>query len=383
MLDDIYQGALTPDPWAALPGRIAAMAGGGAWALQLVRPGLPRRAELHGCNFDPALTRLYPDRFAALNPWLDQLLRAPELHLVQDDRMIRGEAFFASAFYTGFLQPQGDIHRCFGTLLVRDDTGSLVLSCNHAPDQAGTVGRAGPRLLLQIAPHLRRAIGLMRAARHDALRKGVRLLDGLDGRQACFVIDRRGHLIVSDSRGTALLEQGGLLRLAPGGRLRFSEPEANAALDRALAQGDRPAGRFALGPGPRHVRLMALPDDTMIAPLRALLAGGRAAAALIVPEAGASDRLDAELTRLYALTRAETLVLRLLCEGHAIPEIAARRGVSINTVRNQMRSLFDKTGTRRQAELVVLATRLGANRADIGASGPPTACGRGHDPHSA
>ncbi|MGR3465339.1 helix-turn-helix transcriptional regulator [Limimaricola sp.] len=362
MLDEIYRGAIAPELWAALPERIAALAGGGAWALQFVQPGQPRRAEWHGCNFDPALAALYSKRFAAMDPWLDHALQMPELRLVCGDLLLRKDGFFDSAFYTEFLRPQGDIYHSFGTVLLRGDSGSLVLSCNHAPLQAETAGRSGPRLLLQLAPHLRRAVDLMRGARHDAMRRAAWLFDGLDMQQACLLVDRRGRVVARDSRGAALLAKGTLLRQGADGQLRFSDKAAHALFDRALAQGGRPTASFAL-PGrccaPRLARLVALPDDELIAPLKALLADERAVAALIVMEPGPSDRLDADLSRLYALTQAEMLVLRLLCEGHAMPEIAARRGVSVNTVRNQLRSLFDKTGTRRQAELVALATRLG------------------------
>ena len=53
LLDEIYQSAITPALWESLPARLAAIAGGGAWALQLVRRGGLRGTVVHGVNFDP------------------------------------------------------------------------------------------------------------------------------------------------------------------------------------------------------------------------------------------------------------------------------------------------------------------------------------------
>lgn len=59
------------------------------------------------------------------------------------------------------------------------------------------------------------------------------------------------------------------------------------------------------------------------------------------------------------LTPAEMGVLTLLLDGKTPAEIAAARGVAISTVRAQLKRLFAKTGTRRQADLVCCALRGG------------------------
>ncbi len=67
---------------------------------------------------------------------------------------------------------------------------------------------------------------------------------------------------------------------------------------------------------------------------------------------------EAILQQLFGTTRAEARIAnRLLC-GESLQEIAEATGVSIGTVRSQMKALFVKTGTHRQAELVALLTRL-------------------------
>lgn len=76
-----------------------------------------------------------------------------------------------------------------------------------------------------------------------------------------------------------------------------------------------------------------------------------------------------ELIRsLFDLTPSEARVARHLATGETLDEIAAGAGVTRNTVRAQLRSVLEKTGCRRQAEIVVL---LGGVALPGGASGEP------------
>jgi DNA-binding CsgD family transcriptional regulator len=53
-----------------------------------------------------------------------------------------------------------------------------------------------------------------------------------------------------------------------------------------------------------------------------------------------------------ALTQAEETIIALLAAGFTVKEIAHGRGVKLSTVRAQMRTIFEKTGARRQVDLV-------------------------------
>jgi DNA-binding NarL/FixJ family response regulator len=63
--------------------------------------------------------------------------------------------------------------------------------------------------------------------------------------------------------------------------------------------------------------------------------------------------LDAAQIR-YSLSPAEAAVLRGLVDGKDLKELAAERQTSVNTVRNQVSSLLDKTSTSSQRELIGL-----------------------------
>jgi len=60
------------------------------------------------------------------------------------------------------------------------------------------------------------------------------------------------------------------------------------------------------------------------------------------------------IARIYKLTAAEMRVLMATVQIGRIREIAAVLGLSVPTVKTHLRRLFEKTGTKRQADLIKL-----------------------------
>lgn len=63
---------------------------------------------------------------------------------------------------------------------------------------------------------------------------------------------------------------------------------------------------------------------------------------------------ESALCQLYELTPAEARVARIMVNGGSTHEIAEHNHTSVHTVRNQIKSVFAKTGATRQAELTIL-----------------------------
>ena len=72
-----------------------------------------------------------------------------------------------------------------------------------------------------------------------------------------------------------------------------------------------------------------------------------------VPE-NEQERNKTRLRRLYSLTEGEADLALLLACGRTLLECAARRGVSLTTVRSHLQNIFGKTDTHRQSELVAV-----------------------------
>jgi DNA-binding NarL/FixJ family response regulator len=83
-----------------------------------------------------------------------------------------------------------------------------------------------------------------------------------------------------------------------------------------------------------------------------------------------SPEIAAKVVRLFArlpkkvaldenLTPQETSFLKLLAEGHSYASSASELGVSVNTVRNYVRSIYDKLHVHSKSEAVSKAMRAG------------------------
>ena len=65
--------------------------------------------------------------------------------------------------------------------------------------------------------------------------------------------------------------------------------------------------------------------------------------------------------RAMGLTPAEARLAEIIGRGHTLRAVAEMSGITYETARAHLRSVFAKLSIRRQADLVVLVTRLTAN----------------------
>jgi DNA-binding CsgD family transcriptional regulator len=62
------------------------------------------------------------------------------------------------------------------------------------------------------------------------------------------------------------------------------------------------------------------------------------------------------------LTPAEARIALGVARGETLAAIAAANGISVQTVRTQLKAIFTKTGVHRQAELAILIIGLANSR---------------------
>jgi DNA-binding CsgD family transcriptional regulator len=132
-------------------------------------------------------------------------------------------------------------------------------------------------------------------------------------------------------------------------RLGLAGQRADAMLGQALLQvqtGGPPCAIPVAATGhlpPSIVHVLAMPDAADAAGLLVLTALARP------PIASARILQD-----LFDLTPAEARVARGIAAGKTIRDIAGEAGFALGTVRQQLKSVFGKTGVARQADLVGL-----------------------------
>lgn len=168
----------------------------------------------------------------------------------------------------------------------------------------------------------------------------------------------------------------GVMLLETDGRVRFANRYARLALGAGDVLGLTDDRITLHGPQQQRAFLRALAEVADDRPRMLCLGGGVPGTKLALArwhrEADGSTVLLATLQtgerqqwpalRAYArerrLTEGEADVMQQLVLGDRPPQIAARRGSSEGTVRSQIKSLLEKTGTHSMRELVVEALHL-------------------------
>lgn len=165
-------------------------------------------------------------------------------------------------------------------------------------------------------------------------------------RHGMILVDRAGRLISANRAARAILAARDGLYEGPCG-LRAETIGLTHQLRRmveAAADATAAAASIAL-PG----RVRPTPLSVGINPLRP-----GAALVLVVDPADAPTPSPEQLRCLYGLTDAEAAVAVAVTRGEGLAAVAARLGVGIATARTHLHHVFQKTGTRRQAQLVAL-----------------------------
>ena len=126
------------------------------------------------------------------------------------------------------------------------------------------------------------------------------------------------------------------------------------ALDRAGQQEPSISGTLSITrPSGAH------PLNVVVVPLHlqaeALDERGPIAAIFVTdPEAPLDGSIEQHLRELYSLTAGEARLAAWLLQGNSVDEAAAELGITNNTARGYLKRIYNKTGVRRQPELVRL-----------------------------
>jgi DNA-binding CsgD family transcriptional regulator len=260
----------------------------------------------------------------------------------------------ADPYYQEFLRPYGFFWHA----------NALLISA------AGETVELGLKRRLRAGPYQRQDAAILDAVLPDlrgAATLACRTLDA-EARGAAAVLMRRGSPIYRfDRKGRVVATEAAESAVEPSPvkivsrRLLASDRAAQPGVDQAIAIAVNHPAAVGLaqltGPDGRRAVLQVLP------------LGGRArevftatAAVGVVIDLGGPPlrlRLDpAAVAQAFPLTDREAEVACLLAEGLTLTKIAARLRVEVATARVHLRSIFDKTGARRQAELVALLARL-------------------------
>ena len=272
--------------------------------------------------------------------------------LCPDHLLIRSE------FYNDWLKPN-EMRNALGSVFFKSGSATSSLSL-FRPKTAVAFGDDEARLMRILMPHLQRAFQL-----HNRIqgleRKGAAAGEALDQlRQGVVLLDANGHVVMCNQAAAALFAGQRALRLSSRGLIA-----ANSAENRKLNQLIDGVTKTEKGESPQPGGAMAISRDSFQSPLQVLvmplrtrmLRLGKTAPVVAVFISDPARKAPSEakvFSQLYGLTAAEARLAGILCCGDSLKEASQQLGVTQNTLRSQLKSIFGKTGTNRQSQLVRL-----------------------------
>jgi DNA-binding CsgD family transcriptional regulator len=329
-----------------------------------------RSAQLTGVDQDGSvlfnvLTNIDPPAFhsmfaatATINPRVKAASGAPVLKVMAEADFITPEQCRRDRFYQEVARPLDIPFMCF-TTLQRQEDAFIALGAIRSAREEHITGEQR-EIFAALAPHVRTAIRTRLAFEGQGAAVLIGAMDALS--IPVFVCDRTGRVGSLTQAAETLVTAGRGLELKKG-RLQACWPEEAKALNDAIEA----AVIWRVQRGPAVLRTVVVRGrDHKTAPLVLDMFPlpsqpyqfTFAPRVLVVARGprGAKARRTAILQAMYALTSAETQITEYLVEGQSAEFIAAKRGVSVETVRTQIKAIMAKLGVSRQVELVL---RLG------------------------
>ncbi len=358
LIDIIYDRILYPERWDAVLRAIEQKIG--ASSSYLIQHNTSPDA--HGMNVliernvDADMRRSYLQHYITLNPVLPFLSSTAAGETYSCSHLVSRPQYLQSEFYQDWATRQ-DWFDYAGITLIQQPGVSAATGFTRA--KPGNVFDGDSvEFLRRLAPHL------VRVARIQQLLDGTRAvradLTRLLGaaRFGAMIVDADARIRYANPAAEILLarregigNEGGFLAAGAAtkalrGALRASARRETASYTGRTLVAERGHGR-------RSLILHVIP---VLGEERSTMLAVHSATALVFvvdPEAGLDGSIEM-FGDAYRLTQAERRVLGRLATGDAPAEIAATLQISLPTVRTHLQRLYQKTRTRRQAELLTL-----------------------------
>jgi DNA-binding CsgD family transcriptional regulator len=312
-------------------------------------------------GMDPAAIDVYNKHYYQLDPIAPAVERKPVGTLVTDRDILAKTQLTRTEFYNDWVRPQ-DFGDCAMVTLFRDEARAGLL-CLAAPERLNAFSTARSLdLLRQLTPHLQRATQVtLKMADQDALRSaGLEALDYLS--DAVFITDCNGQVLFANRAAEAMLAEADGIHVGPSG-LRAVRSAQTAALRHLISQSagrdnaarvggslllERPSGRR-----PLSVTVTPMHREAGWCPVSL-----RMAIIFVADPEHGGKMAGPRLRALYGMTPAEAAVAGLISKGAGVKAAARALAIAPSTVRTHLHRAFEKTGTRRQAELGHLVNQV-------------------------
>jgi DNA-binding CsgD family transcriptional regulator len=353
ILDKIYEAALDSSRWSDCLEEIRRELAGN-FASLIVQPGTADDIGLIVSTSEQSRNLGLGNPMLMFSPFTGM----PPDRLVTVTDVLSEAKWRDSSYYRDWCQPRNVFHVMaadIGTI-----NGGVYGFRITRPEDAPAFSKHDLELGRRLLPHIKRALNLHLSTHQD--RKVISLYSHAMAQLmvGVFILDQNRQVIECNPAATAILGMSDGLRIV-GGNLEATYPNENRSLQRLVRDAlthpkaakmsltdalsiSRPSGQLSWG-----LVVQSISSDQWTEGKQ------RPTVAVFVRDTEGKSQPPIRLTQqLFQLTPAETALAIQLANGLSLDEASDALNIRRNTARAHLRSIFSKTGVRRQTELVRL-----------------------------
>ena len=355
LIADAYGSLTGPDQHAAFMRSLAKAFRSHVIAHQVDRPGHAHAALEHYDEQGRCMDELASasSRQPYTNPWFSSPMASRLLRdgIASEEGCLDAASLRRTEFYADVLKPF-DIFHSFGFLLEKKAATSVVsISRSH---REGYYQPREMQLAKRLLPHLRNIQAMQKLIGDNPLNAAEPYPTWLLAADGRICGRNRDASLLAATDSSVISELSGMLSPA-----HLQDRAALHAEIVDLLAGTRLSGRVPIRDKTGTPRYIAqLRHCRREAFLTWLITDPPAALVALHPIESDASTLEPALVRLYGLTAAECRVAAKLHELESIQSVAASLSRSEETIRSQVKSVFNKTGTHSQAQLLKLLYAL-------------------------
>jgi DNA-binding CsgD family transcriptional regulator len=367
VIGDVYDASLDPALWPDAIASVCAYLGAASASLHS-QDSISRATDALFWwgreSSAPHFFKTYREKYGKLNPIFPGVVFFDVERSVAVPDVLSCEEFVQTRFFREWLAPQGLTDGLFSNLEKGATSCALFTAMRHSGQ--GQVDERMRHRFELITPHVRRAMLIGKVIDLHRV-EAATLADTLDElASAMFIVDSSARIIHANVSAHRMLTEASVLRAANGRIAALDHEGGHHLLDvfTAAEAGDAAVGRRGIA-----VPLMARTGERYVAHVLPLTSGARrkagisyaATAAVFVRKAALDLPSPPEaIADEFKLTPAEIRVLFAIVEIGGVPEVAPVLGVAEQTIKTHLHRIYEKTETKRQADLVKLVASYAA-----------------------
>jgi len=322
------------------------------------RSGGPKTSAFAAQNFEQAFIDDYLQNMIMHDPTVQFIVAHPQQSLIHDSEVITEREKDKHVYYDWHHSYSDTRHRLAGMALIENRVSSG-LTVHRTRSQGDYHADAVSRFEF-LLPHLERAvsIGFKLGTLGAYQQMSFEVLNA--NPVAIVILDETARLVFANEAAQRLARaQEGLILVSEG--LSLQHMHQNRRLQKLIGDALSPhnlGDHDLTGVMTAFRRSGRRPLSILVSPLQRaqfLLAKSRPAVCIVISDPERKTTLsDVMLRSLYGLTPAESRLARHLANGVPLRTAAADLTITYKTARTHLVSIFRKTATSRQAELVTL-----------------------------